>query len=113
MQKTAMATDKKETQTKATKKSRNESNKSGCVRKSMVVNQVKPETKLPSSVVNALNATVLPAGKTQISCHKYFTDSANEKKQSISDIIEISLGTAVDLAKTYSTHHYYNKKKNL
>ena len=58
--------------------------------------KAKPKTKFLSSEINAQNATELLSGKIQPECNKYRTDSANEKEQSVLDIIEISTGTTVD-----------------
>ena len=93
---TAMAKDKNETRTTATNNPRKECNESG---------NVKKNTKSQSRLTKAINAAVPSVGKMHLSGNKHCTDSnsTTEMKQSLSDIIEISLDTFVELAKTYDS----------
>ena len=47
----------------------------------------------------------------ELSGNKHFTDSTNEMKQSISDIIEISLDTVFESDKTYDSKETIYEKK--
>ena len=76
----------------------------------MVLKQkAKPETNFQSSEINAHKATELSSKKIQPECNKYCRDTANELKQGLLDIIEISSGTAIDSDKTYDSQETRRK----
>ena len=64
-----------------------------------------------SKFTKAFDATQLSVGERKHVDHKHCTDLTNEKKQSILDIIDISLDTAIDSTKTYDSQETISEEK--